>query len=99
MSDTNETEKWRLEDVAEGDTEIRRRHEENRKAWNEGAVKYGQEIEASREFLVEGKSNIHPSYRVGGGVTPAVLSQNRAYGSVRGSSCHLYPLPTIKPMR
>ena len=60
MSDTNETEEWRLEEVAEGDAEIRRRHEENRKAWNEGAAKYTEEIEASRKFLTAGKSNVHP---------------------------------------
>ena len=60
MSDKNETEEWRLEEVAEGDAEIRRRHEENRKAWNEGAAKYTEEIEASREFLTAGKSNVHP---------------------------------------
>ena len=36
--------------------------------------------------------------RVGGGQMPAVLSQNRAYGSVHGSSWHLDPLLDIKPM-
>jgi hypothetical protein len=28
-----------------------------------------------------------------------VCPQNRAYGSIHGSSCHIYPLTNIKPMR
>ena len=47
-------------------------------------------------------THIHVSMgidRVGGGLTPAVLSQNRAYGSVHGSSWILNPFINSKPMR
>ncbi|MDA3938347.1 MAG: hypothetical protein PF693_03425, partial [Spirochaetia bacterium] len=42
---------------------------------------------------------IRDKHRVGGGQMPAVLSQNRAYGSVHGSSCHFNPTFNTKPVR
>lgn len=35
-------------------------HEQNRKAWNQGAVWYEKKIEQTIEFLKSGKSSIHP---------------------------------------
>jgi SAM-dependent methyltransferase len=54
---------WRPETPAGDTDEVRRRHESNRAAWNEGAVRYFEEIESSARFIVAGKSNLHPVER------------------------------------
>ena len=43
--------------------EVRARHEANRAAWNEGAVRYTAEIEETIAFLASGGSNLHPVER------------------------------------
>ena len=43
--------------------EVRARHEANRAAWNEGAVRYTAEIEETIAFLAAGGSNLHPVER------------------------------------
>lgn len=53
----------RLESVPETNHEIRRRHEANRAAWNEGAGEYTKDLEKSIEFIKAGKSNLHPVER------------------------------------
>lgn len=44
--------------------EIRARHESNRRGWNEGAAHgYTPQVEATAQFIREGKSNLHPIER------------------------------------
>ena len=43
--------------------EVKARHEANRAAWNEGAVRYTEEIAETIAFLAAGKSNLHPVER------------------------------------
>jgi SAM-dependent methyltransferase len=52
-----------LEKIADSPDEIRRRHEANRLAWNEGAEKYREELEETIAFIRAGKSNLHPVER------------------------------------
>ena len=40
--------------------EVRARHESNRAGWNEGAVRYSEEIEETITYLKSGHSNLHP---------------------------------------
>ncbi|TVR63379.1 MAG: class I SAM-dependent methyltransferase [Spirochaetaceae bacterium] len=63
MSDEANTESWRIEQIASDPAEIKRRHDANRQAWNEGARHYTSEIETSAEFLREARSNVHPIER------------------------------------
>jgi SAM-dependent methyltransferase len=51
------------ETAATGEEDVRARHEANRFAWNEGAVRYTEEIEETIAFLAAGKSNLHPVER------------------------------------
>ena len=43
--------------------EVRARHASNRAAWNEGALVYTAEINATVAFIAAGKSNLHPIER------------------------------------
>lgn len=43
--------------------DVRARHQANRLAWNEGAVRYTQEVEETIAFLRAGQSNLHPVER------------------------------------
>ena len=45
------------------DPDVRAWHEANRAAWNEGAVRYTEEIEETIAFLAAGGSNLHPIER------------------------------------
>ncbi len=45
------------------DPDVRAWHEANRVAWNEGAVRYTEEIEETIAFLRAGGSNLHPIER------------------------------------
>ena len=63
MTDRSDNGGFRVELPAKAAGEVRRRHEANRSAWNEGATQYTKEIEAARDFLVAGNSNIHPVER------------------------------------
>ncbi|MBN1297469.1 GNAT family N-acetyltransferase [bacterium] len=53
----------RKEPVPETGEDVLYRHEANRQAWNEGAVKYGEELAESIAFIRSGKSNMHPVER------------------------------------
>jgi SAM-dependent methyltransferase len=55
--------KWATEEIARTSEEIRKRHGENRAAWNEAAEKYRMENEASVQLLKNGTSNLHPIER------------------------------------
>ena len=50
-------------DSAQDEHEVRRRHASNRLAWNEGAVRYREELNETLEELQAGKSNLHPIER------------------------------------
>lgn len=54
---------WGKEDAAATATEVRARHQDNRRAWNEGAQSYAADNEARVQLLREGKSNLHPVER------------------------------------
>ncbi len=54
---------FHVESPAASPDEVRRRHEANRSAWNEGATQYTKELKSSRDFLLAGRSNIHPIER------------------------------------
>ena len=43
--------------------EVRRRHEDNRAAWNQGAQEYTRTLDEAVAFLRAGKSNLHPIER------------------------------------
>ncbi len=43
--------------------EIRARHESNRAGWNEGAVRYSEQIEKTIQFIRDGGSSLHPIER------------------------------------
>jgi SAM-dependent methyltransferase len=49
--------------VAADAAEVKARHQANRAAWNEGAVRYTEEIAETIAFLAAGKSNLHPVER------------------------------------
>ena len=65
MSDTHEGEQWRWTPLAPAadDAEVRRRHEANRAAWNEGAEHYTVANEERIASLRAGKSSLHPIER------------------------------------
>ena len=54
---------FRIEPVATTDDDVARRHDANRAAWNEGAIAYHAELDAAREFIAAGRSNLHPIER------------------------------------
>lgn len=54
---------WGKENAAQADAEVRARHQENRRAWNEGAQSYTASNEARVQLLRKGKSNLHPVER------------------------------------
>ncbi|GAC1641292.1 MAG: class I SAM-dependent methyltransferase [Chloroflexota bacterium] len=54
---------WELRSIAENQAEVRRRHEGNRLAWNEGAAHYTETLEEAIAFLRDGGSNLHPVER------------------------------------
>ena len=43
--------------------EARRRHAANREAWNEGAARYTENVDATINFIRAGQSNLHPVER------------------------------------
>ena len=43
--------------------DVRARHEDNRRAWNEGATRYTSELEETIAFIRAGGSNLHPIER------------------------------------
>ncbi len=43
--------------------DVRARHEDNRRAWNEGATRYTSELEETIAFIRGGGSNLHPIER------------------------------------
>lgn len=49
--------------LAQDAEDVRARHESNRIAWNQGAARYSEEVEAAIEFLRSGQSNVHPIER------------------------------------
>lgn len=49
--------------LARDETDVRARHESNRAAWNQGAVRYTEGIDGAVEFLRSGQSNVHPVER------------------------------------
>lgn len=59
----NPTNSWRVEEPPKNEAEVRARHESNRAGWNEGAVRYTEEIEQTIAFLRAGGSNLHPVER------------------------------------
>ncbi len=54
---------WGKEDAARTDAEVRARHQENRRAWNQGAAWYTAANEARVADLRAGRSNLHPVER------------------------------------
>jgi SAM-dependent methyltransferase len=54
---------YQIQPIAQDNDEIRRRHADNRAAWNEGAVRYTQNIEQVTLSLKNGVSNLHPLER------------------------------------
>lgn len=54
---------FRIEPVATTADDVARRHDANRAAWNEGAIAYHAELDAAREFIAAGRSNLHPVER------------------------------------
>lgn len=54
---------WGKEDAARKGAEVRTRHQDNRRAWNEGAAWYTAANEARAADLRAGKSNLHPVER------------------------------------
>jgi SAM-dependent methyltransferase len=65
MDETHEGESWRWTPIppAGDDAEVRRRHEANRVAWNEGAEHYTVANEERIASLRAGKSSLHPIER------------------------------------
>jgi len=59
--DPNET--IRIEPLVKGGEEIRKRHENNRDSWNQGAAYYTKKMEETLAFLKAGKSSLHPIER------------------------------------
>ena len=51
------------EPIARDAEEARARHEDNRRAWNEGAARYTSELEETIGFIRGGGSNLHPIER------------------------------------
>ena len=49
--------------VARDADEVRARHEANRAAWDQGAVRYTEDVAQAIEFLRAGQSNVHPVER------------------------------------
>jgi SAM-dependent methyltransferase len=54
---------WEKEEAARTDAEVRARHQENRRAWNEGAAWYTAANEVRVADLRAGRSNLHPVER------------------------------------
>jgi SAM-dependent methyltransferase len=54
---------WGKEDAAHSSAVVRSRHQDNRRAWNEGAQSYTADNERRVQLLREGKSNLHPVER------------------------------------
>ena len=54
---------WGKEDAAHSSAEVRLRHQDNRRAWNEGAQSYTADNETRVRLLREGRSNLHPVER------------------------------------
>ena len=48
---------------ADNPDEVKKRHTDNRNAWNEAAVKYSQELDEAIAFIKAGKSSLHPIER------------------------------------
>ena len=44
---------------ADNSDEVQKRHTDNRKAWNEAAVKYSQGLNEAIAFIQAGKSSLH----------------------------------------
>lgn len=57
------TESFQPQPIAEDADEVRRRHESNRAAWNQGAVRYTEGVDKAVAFLRAGNSNLHPIER------------------------------------
>lgn len=51
------------EPVARDAADVRARHEDNRRAWNEGAMSYAAELEETIAFIRAGGSSLHPIER------------------------------------
>jgi SAM-dependent methyltransferase len=51
------------EPPARDSDDVRARHEDNRRAWNEGATRYTAELEETIAFIRAGGSNLHPIER------------------------------------
>ena len=52
------------EEFPQSEADVRKRHESNRSGWNEGAAHgYTPEIDATIQFIREGKSDLHPVER------------------------------------
>jgi SAM-dependent methyltransferase len=47
----------------ENEQDVRARHASNRAGWNEGALRYSEELDQAIAFLREGNSNLHPIER------------------------------------
>lgn len=54
---------FRLEAATDDAAEVRRRHDANRRAWNEGAAAYTRSFDDTLAFLQAGNSNLHPVER------------------------------------
>lgn len=54
---------WWDEPTATTDAEVRRRHLQNRRSWEQAADAYAREVEATTAFLAAGGSNLHPVER------------------------------------
>src|SRR5947209_8404944 len=54
---------WEPQPAVANEDEVRRRHAENRLAWNQGAGAYSEELDDAIAFLRAGGSNLHPVER------------------------------------
>jgi SAM-dependent methyltransferase len=54
---------WEQQPLAGDADEVRRRHEQNRLAWNQGAQHYTDTLSEAIDFLRNGGSNLHPIER------------------------------------
>ncbi len=54
---------WAIDSLAADAAEVRARHQDNRRAWNEGAIRYTAELEETIAFIRSGRSSLHPIER------------------------------------
>ena len=61
--DSNGSGQFEIRPPARDARDVQSRHESNRSAWNEGAIRYTEEVEETIEFLRAGGTSLHPIER------------------------------------